>query len=90
MLVEPKHADMSDDTAETTDPENCDHELDAEYLYPADAQILEIADRDGEPTFTVAVPCPECDQPLELTLTVESIEESALSLPLDDAEDVYD
>ena len=69
---------------------SCSHDLDAEFLYPSDAAILELYEEDDDLWIRFAVPCPDCDQSLELTARVESKEEAALSLPLDDAEDVYD
>ncbi|QZP37543.1 hypothetical protein [Halobaculum magnesiiphilum] len=72
------------------DPEECPHDLDAEYLYPSDAEVLRMESTDAGIAFVVEVPCPDCDVSLEVTTRTESVEESALSLPLDDAEDVYD
>lgn len=69
---------------------SCNHDLDAEFLYPSDAAVLDLFGEDGDTLIRFAVPCPECDQALELTARVEDVEEAALSLPLDDAEDVYD
>lgn len=69
---------------------SCPHEIDAEYLYPSDVEVLDLQGRDGTIRIRVAIPCPECGQALELTNIVEDIEESDLDLPLDDAEDVYD
>lgn len=70
---------------------SCSHDLDAEYLYPVDVEVLDVVDSaSGEIQVELALPCPECDQPLKLTMDVASVEETELSLPLDDAEDVYD
>lgn len=69
---------------------NCEHDLDAEYLYPSDAQILDIDEEAGSLRFIIAVPCPDCDQTLKLTAPVEKVEETTLELPLDDPEDPYD
>jgi len=69
---------------------SCDHDLDAELLYPADAAVLDLYNENGDLFIRFAIPCPECDQPLELQARVEDQEEASLSLPLDDAEDVYD
>lgn len=70
---------------------SCAHDLDAEYLYPTDVEVLDIVHGpDGAVRVELALPCPECDQPLKLTMDVVSVEETELSLPLDDAEDVYD
>jgi hypothetical protein len=69
---------------------SCDHDLDAEYLYPSDAAILDIDDEGGTLRFTIAVPCPDCDQALKLTAPVEDVEETTMEVPLDDPEDPYD
>ena len=76
--------------SDRVEPADSEHDLDAEYRYPSDAEVMEIASRDDRIVFTIAVPCPDCDAALELTAPVEAVAESALSLPLDDAEDVYD
>lgn len=68
----------------------CPHDLDAEYLYPSDVDVLELQGQGGDLVIRFALPCPECGQALELEAGVEHIEESDLNLPLDDAEDVYD
>jgi hypothetical protein len=65
-----------------------EHELSAEYLYPADAAVLDVAERDGALVVTVAVPCPSCSETLALTATVETVEEADVTLPLD--EEYYD
>lgn len=70
---------------------SCSHDLDAEYLYPTDVEVLDVVEGlDGDVQIELALPCPDCDQPLKLTMDVASVEETELSLPLDDAEDVYD
>lgn len=69
---------------------SCEHDVDAEYLYPSDARIHEITGRDGGIRLAVVVPCPECGQALKLTATVEEVEEVSLEVPFDDAEDSYD
>lgn len=66
----------------------CDHELDAEYIYPSDADILSIEDVDGEVRVTIALPCPNCGQALSLESTIDSVEEGDFDLPLDD--EMYD
>ena len=40
----------------------------------------------------MAVPCPECDEVLDLDADVETISESErdFDLPLEDADDIYD
>ena len=75
---------MPDD--EATDHE---HELSAEYLYPADAEVLDVYDGDDSRLrVRVAVPCPACSETLSLTAAVDAITESGPDLPLD--EDYYD
>lgn len=66
----------------------CDHELDAEYIYPSDADVLSIEDVDGEVRVTIALPCPNCGQALSLEATIDSVEEGEFDLPLDD--EMYD
>lgn len=66
-----------------------EHALSAEYLYPADAEVLDIYDdEDGHLRVAVAVPCPECSETVALTTRIESVTETAPDLPLDD--DYYD
>lgn len=65
-----------------------EHELSSEYLYPADAAVLDVDERDGALVVTVAVPCPSCSETLALTASVEAVEEADVALPLD--EDYYD
>lgn len=67
-----------------------DHELEAEYLSPSDAALLEIEPEREGLSLRVAVPCPECGQALALDAEVTSISEVDLELPLEDAEDSYD
>jgi hypothetical protein len=67
--------------ARDTDP-NVD--LDAEFLYPSDADVLGISNDDGGIIVRLAVPHPETGEGLELTARVESIEEGDFELPLDD------
>lgn len=73
----------------TTDT-NHEHELKAEYLSPADAEVLDVAPGNGGVDLSVAVPCPECGQTLVLDAPVAGISEIDLELPLEDAEDSYD
>lgn len=69
---------------------NHEHELEAEYLSPSDAEVLEIEpDGDGI-ALRIAVPCPECGQSLALDTAISSVSEIDLELPLEDAEDSYD
>lgn len=69
---------------------SCDHAFDAEYIYPSDAIVRELYDVDGTIGVRLVLPCPDCDAPLELTAPVEQIEETAVELPLDSAENRYD
>ena len=66
-----------------------EHDLDPEYLYPSDADVLDLyAGDDGELRMTLAMPCPECGDPLALDASVDSVEEGDFDLPLDD--ELYD
>lgn len=66
----------------------CDHELDAEYIYPSDVDVLAVDDDAGELRVNFALPCPNCGQALSLEATVDSVEEGDFDLPLDD--EMYD
>ncbi len=66
-------------------PETCDHDLDAEYLYPSDLDVLDVYDEDGETRIAVALPCPECDAALRVGTAVTSVAEGTFELPLDDS-----
>ncbi|MFC6835056.1 hypothetical protein [Halomarina ordinaria] len=68
----------------------CGHELDAEYLYPADAVVLELYEMSGTLRVRLAVPCPECDEAVELDTRVERTATASVEVPLDDSEDQYD
>jgi len=71
---------MGDDTA---------FDLDPEYLYPSDADVLEISSTDGGGIrIRLAVPDPETGAGLVLEATVDSVEKGDFELPLDD--DPYD
>lgn len=65
-----------------------DYDLDAEYLYPSDADVLDISPSDDGIRIRLAVPDPETGKGLVLEAVVESIEEGDFELPLDD--DRYD
>lgn len=67
---------------------SCDHDLDAEYLHPGDADILEFHEADGDVHVKLALPCPDCSEALELDAKVESVEEGDFELPLSD--ELYD
>lgn len=69
---------MSRNTDSVTD-------LDAEYLYPSDADVLDISNtEDGGLRIKLAVPDPETGDGLVLEATVDSVEEGDFELPLDD------
>lgn len=67
-----------------------EHDLEAEYLSPADTAVLEVEPDEDGLQLRVAVPCPECGQTLALDASVSSVSEIDLELPLEDAEDSYD
>lgn len=67
---------------------SCSHDLDAEFLYPGDADIVDIYDDDGDIGVTFALSCPDCGEALSLDASVDSIEEGDFELPFDD--DLYD
>ncbi|MGM0717795.1 MAG: hypothetical protein ACQET5_11625 [Halobacteriota archaeon] len=59
--------------------------LDAEYLYPSDADILEISNDDGgRIRVRFAVPDPETGEGLVLDAVIERIEKGEFERPLDD------
>jgi hypothetical protein len=68
----------------------CDHDLEAEYLYPVDADVLDLVDGPNGLAIRFALPCPDCGQALELEADVRGMKESDIDLPLDDAEEQYD
>jgi hypothetical protein len=65
-----------------------DCHLDPEYLYPSDADVLDISSADDGIRIKLAVPDPETGEGLVLEAVVGSIEEGDFELPLDD--DRYD
>ncbi len=65
---------------------SCDHELDSEYLTTTDSAVVDIRGAGADLRIDVVVPCPDCGQTLELTLSEESRRETDVSFPLDDAE----
>jgi hypothetical protein len=67
-----------------------DHDLDAEYLYSDDTAVLDLYNDDDSIAIRFALPCPDCDETLELTATVDHVEETDLEISLDDAEERYD
>lgn len=68
--------------------DECAHDLDAEYIYPSDVDILETENDGDDVVFTLALPCPECGTALKVETRSESIVEGDFELPLDDS--LYD
>ncbi|MEF8778619.1 MAG: hypothetical protein V5A36_06895 [Natronomonas sp.] len=68
--------------------DNPPSDLDAEFLYPSDADVLDIFESDDGICVRFAVPDPETGTGLVLEAVVESIEEGDFEFPLDD--DRYD
>lgn len=64
------------------------YDLDAEYLYPSDIDVLDVSPSEDGVRVRFAVPDPETGDGLVLEAVVESIEEGDFELPLDD--DRYD
>ena len=66
-----------------------DYDIDPEFLYPSDADVLDISEGDdGKVHVRFVVPSPDTGDALELDAVVESVEESDTELPLDD--ELYD
>jgi hypothetical protein len=65
-------------------PETCDHDLDAEFLYPSDVDVLDLSNHGDDVVVALALPCPECDQALRVETTVSAVAEGEFDLPLDD------
>jgi hypothetical protein len=61
-----------------------EHDLEVEYIYPSDVDVLDVNQRGGDLVVEFALPCPECGDALELEATVTEVGESDLELPLDD------
>lgn len=68
----------------------CSHHLDAEYLYPSDAEVVGIQERGDSLEITVLLPCPDCDETLRVETGLRRVVESDRDLPLDDSSDLYD
>lgn len=70
----------------------CDHELDAEYLYPADATVLDLYEDPKTESIAIrfALPCPDCEATIELIATVDHMGETDLEIPIEDTEEEYD
>ena len=64
----------------------CEHELDSEYLTTTDSAVVDIRGAGEDLRIDVILPCPDCGQALELTLSEESRVETDVDFPLDDAE----
>jgi hypothetical protein len=69
---------------------SCDHPLDAEFLYPSDAAVVDLFDGTDGLAIRLALPCPECGETLELIADVGAVREADYELPLEDAEEQYD
>lgn len=67
-----------------------DIDVEAEYLHPADAQILDLYEDDGDLWIEFAVPETDGDATYKLEARVERATETDLELPLDDVEEAYD
>jgi hypothetical protein len=63
---------------------SCTHDLDAEFLYPSDADVLDIYEETDGLRVKFALPCPECGAALEIDASIESVTEGDFELPLDD------
>ncbi len=59
-------------------------DLDAEYLYPSDADVLDISADGDEIRITFAVPDPETGEGLVVEAVAVSVEEGDFEFPLDD------
>lgn len=68
--------------ARDTAPEIAD--IDAEFLYPSDADVLDISNDGDGVRVRLAVPDPETGDGLVFEAAVESVEEADFELPLDD------
>ena len=67
----------------------CAHDIDAEFVYPSDSDVLDVYVEAGELRVALAIPfCPECGTSPELETSVETVAEGEFELPLDD--DRYD
>ena len=68
-----------------------EHDVSPAHLYPADADVLDVYEDEGYLRVDVAVPCPECSQPLALQATVTEVTDADTNLPLDGSiDDCYD
>lgn len=71
---------------------SCDHDLDAEYLYPSDVVVLDLYEESETDSIAIrfALPCPDCDATIELVASVDQIGETDLEIPIEDTEELYD
>ncbi|MFB6086961.1 MAG: hypothetical protein ABEJ85_00445 [Haloarculaceae archaeon] len=68
-----------------------EHDIDGEYLAPSDGAILDVYGAGDDLRLEVALPCPECDQPVEVVFeSTGEVVESDIDFPLDDAEAALD
>jgi hypothetical protein len=67
-----------------------EHDIDGQYLAPSDGAILDVYGAGEDLTIEVVLPCPECDQALEVTFgSPTAVEESDIDFSLDDAESAF-
>lgn len=62
-----------------------EHDLEPEYLHPSDADVLAIREEGRGVVVEFAAPCPECNESLKLTTSVDVVADVDLDLPLDDS-----
>jgi hypothetical protein len=68
-----------------------EHDVDGSYLTPSDVAVLDVAGSGNTLRLEVVIPCPECDETLEVTFdTTGDVEESDIDFPLDDGEAALD
>ena len=65
---------------------SCDHELDSEYLTTTDSAVVDVRGAGADLRIDVVLPCPDCGQALQLTLSEDERTEVDVDFPLDDAE----
>lgn len=66
----------------------CEHDIDAEYLHPRDATVMDIYEEADGVRVSFALECPDCGTSLVVDAGVENVSEGEFDLPLDD--DPYD
>lgn len=67
-----------------------EHDLDAAYIYPSDAEVTAVENGPDGLVLTALVPCPECEEAVEVTATVTEAADTDIEYPLEDVEDYYD